>query len=249
MLGHAATVERLGPQDLQAFRRRNYTAGRMVLCAVGAIDHGALLEAARALLSAFPAGGRARRTCPRFTPGERRQRRSQEQSHVVLAWPAPGYLDEGLYAMQALSSILGGGMTSRLFQTLREKHGLCYSTYSHFSAWADTGLIYLYAATAPRQACAAEGMMAELARRMAEGVSGRELSRARAQGRAGLVMSLESAVARAGQMARQYLAYGRVPPVEEFIARMEAVSAEDVADLARRTFSAPPVVSIVEGEG
>ncbi len=247
VLGDAATVERLSAQDLRAFRARNYGAARMVLCAAGAVDHDALAGAAESLLGALDAGAAAARATPSFTAGRCVRRRPQEQSHVVLAWPAPGYLDDGLHAMQALSSILGGGMTSRLFRELREERGLCYSTYSHFSAWADIGLVYLYAATAPRDAAAAESLMAELARRMAAGVSAQELSRACAQGRAGLLMSLESPAARAGQMARQYLAYGRVPPVSEFVSRMEAVTAADVATLAERTFCAPPVVSIVEG--
>ena len=247
VLGDRETVSRLSPDDLRAFRRRNYTAGRMVLSAAGNIRHEDLEKMAEEVLSGVPEGNAVYRETPCFSPGRRHSRREQDQTHVVLAWVAPGYLDDDVYAMQALSSILGGGMSSRMFQELRERRGLCYSTYTYHSAWADTGLLYLYAATSPEDAMQAQELMLGLARDMADGVRGAELDRARAQARAALVMSLESATARAGQIARQYLAYGRVPDMPEFMERIEAVTCERVRDMAARTFAGAPAVSIVEG--
>ncbi len=247
VLGTVETVSALAPRDLRAFRQRHYTGGRMVLAAAGNITHAELLRQAGALLADFPAGGQPNRTTPRFHPGEIRSERPQDQTHIVLAWPAPGFADAGIYAAQALSSILGGGMASRLFQSLREERGLCYSVYTCYSPWADSGLLYLYAATAPDKAQEALRLMRKQALGLREGVTEAELARARAQGKAGLVMSLESATSRAGQMARQYLAYGRVPPIAEFIERIEAVSTTQVMHMAERLFAHHPVISIVEG--
>ncbi len=249
VLGSRETVGRLSPDDLRAFRQRNYTAGRMVLSAAGNIRHGDLERMAEEVLSGVPEGGKVCRETPHFSPGRRLSRKEQDQTHVVLAWAAPGYLHDDVYVMQALSSILGGGMSSRMFQELRERRGLCYSTYTYYSAWADTGLLYLYAATSPDDAAQAQELMRRLARDMAGGVRGTELDRARAQGRAALVMSLESATARAGQIARQYLAYGRVPEMSEFMERIEAVTCDRVRELAARTFAGEPAVSLVEGVG
>ncbi len=247
VLGSRETVSRLSPDDLRAFRQRNYTAGRMVLSAAGNIRHEDLEKMAEEVLSGVPEGGAVRRETPRFTPGCRRSRKEQDQTHIVLAWAAPGYLHDDVHAMQALSSILGGGMSSRLFQELRERRGLCYSTYTYYSAWADAGLLYLYAATLPDDAAQAQELMHRLARGMADGVRGAELDRARAQGRAALVMSLESATARAGQIARQFLAYGRVPEMSEFMERIEAVTCDRIRELAECSFAGEPVVSLVEG--
>ncbi len=249
VLGLRETVSRFSPDDLRAFRQRNYTAGRMVLSAAGNIRHDDLERMAEDLLSGMPKGGEVRRSTPCFTPGHRCSRRQQDQTHIVLAWEAPGYLHEDVHAMQALSSILGGGMSSRMFQELREHRGLCYSTYTYYSAWADTGLLYLYAATSPDDATEAQQLMRQLAQGMAEDVREAELDRARAQGRAALVMSLESATARAGQIARQYLAYGRVPEMSEFMEQIEAVTCDRIRKLAARTFAGEPAVSLVEGTG
>ncbi len=249
VLGRPETVGRLTPDDLRAFRARTYLSGAMVLSAAGNVDHDALVREAAARLAGVPQGSGPERQPPRFHSGRRIRQRPQDQTHIVLAWPAPGYRDEQVWAAQAASAILGGGMASRLFQVLREQRGLCYATYSYYSAWADAGLIYLYAATAPERAEEAEALMRSLASGLSKDISAEELDRAKAQGRAGLVMSLESPVARAGQMARQMLGYGRVPPIQEFLARIEAVQPEMVSDAARAIFSREPVVSRVEATG
>ncbi len=248
VLGRPETVAAMGPDDLAAFLARHYTAGRMALSAAGRISHEALAEEAERLLGGLAAGGALNRARPAFVPGRKRARRAQDQTHIVLAWPAPGYLEEEIYAMQVLSGILGGGMSSRLFQSLREERGLCYSVHTTYSPWADVGLLYLYAATAPERAEEAEALMREEAARMAAGVTEAELSRAKAQGRAGLVMSLESPSSRAAHMARQYLAFGRVLETGEITARLEAVTAGRVAELAGETFPGPAALSVVEGK-
>ncbi len=249
VLGRPDTVRRLTPNDLRTFRARTYLSTAMVLSAAGNIDHEHLVERAAICLDTIPRGSGPERKPPRFHPGQRTLRRPQDQTHIVIAWPAPGYRDEQVWASQAASAILGSGMASRLFQELRERRGLCYATYSYYSAWADTGLIYLYAATVPDRAEEAEAILRQLASDLAKDVSSQELDRAKAQGRAGLVMSLESPAARAGQMARQMLGYGRVPPLQEFLSRIESVCPDAVAEAANAIFHQDPVISRVEAIG
>ncbi len=251
VLGRPETVSRLAPEHLRAFRARHYRAGRMVLSAAGNVDHEALVKEAERLLGHVPPGSGPQRTPPVFSPGLREVQRSHlDQTHMVLCWPAPGYLDDRIWAAQAASGILGSGMASRLFQELRERRGLCYATYSYYSAWADAGLIYLYAATSPEKAREAEELMRRLANDLSAGITAAELDRAKAQGRAGLVMSLESPVARAGQMARQWLGWRRIPPISEFVDRIDAVTPQDVQAEAEDIFTRAPVISrVVGGKG
>ena len=245
VLGAPEVIMRLQPQDLTAFRARHYGAGRMVLAAAGNIDHEALLKQAEKLLGHLPAGEPARREKPRFHAGQAIATRPQDQAHIVLAWPFPGYLDARIWPAQVAAAVLGGGMSSRLFQELREKRGLCYDTYSYQSSQADIGVLYLYAATAPQRAEEAQALMLQVARSLSEGPTQAELARAKAQARAALVMSLESAPARAAQLARQYFAWGEVRPMQQIEARIAAITAQDVAALAQEVFDAQHVVSLV----
>ncbi len=245
VLGRPEVILRLQPQDLAAFREKHYGARRMVLAAAGNIDHDALLRQAENLLSHLPPGEPPQREKPIFRSGETLATRAQDQAHIVLAWPFPGYLDDAVWAAQVASSVLGGGMSSRLFQELREQRGLCYDTYSYLASQADGGVIYLYAATAPRQAEEARALLLGVARGLAREVQETELSCARAQARAALVMNLESAPARAAQLARQVFAWGQPRALDDIMERIEAVSAEDVMALARATFEMEPVCSVV----
>ncbi len=246
VLGSPEVIMRLQPADLAAFRQRHYGARRMVLAAAGNIEHDALRSEAEKLLAHLPPSKPPRREKPAFHPGESVATRVQDQAHIVLSWPFPGYLDEAIWPAQVAAAVLGGGMSSRLFQELREKRGLCYDTYSYQSSQADGGVLYLYAATAPQQADEAQMLMLDVARSLAEdGPTATELARAKAQARAALVMSLESATARAGQLARQLFAWGEVRKLREIEACIDAVSADQVAALARTTFEAEPVRSMV----
>jgi len=137
-----------------------------------------------------------------------------------------------------LSSVLGGGMSSRLFQEIREKRGLCYSIYSHHSSYSDAGLFMVHTATAGEDVPEMiEALVAELARAGAD-IGDAEVARAKAQMRAGLMMGLESPVACAGRNARQQLVFGRAIPVAETVARIDAVTAADLRAMAAELFGA-----------
>jgi predicted Zn-dependent peptidase len=224
ILGPAERVSRFGRADLAGFVAEHYGPERMIVTAAGAVDAESIVAAAERLF-----GGLGRRpdrafTAARFTGGERREARELEQVHVALAFEGPGARDDDAYAAQVYATALGGGMSSRLFQELRERRGLCYSIFAQAGAYEDTGMITLYAGTGEEQIRElAEVTMDEL-RRAADGLSRAELERARAQLKAGLLMGLESASARAERMARLLSIWGRVPTIEETIARIDAVT-------------------------
>jgi predicted Zn-dependent peptidase len=150
ILGDAARVERYDPPAITAYRQLHYTASRIVVAAAGHLDHRALVAEVEARLANFSIGMPVERAMPEFSGGFKCAERPLDQLHLAFGFLAPGYRDEKIYALQALASIMGGGMSSRLFQELREKRGLCYSIFGFASPYEDTGLLNVYAAGAPR---------------------------------------------------------------------------------------------------
>jgi predicted Zn-dependent peptidase len=159
-----------------------------------------------------------------------------DQAHLVLTFEAPSYRDPEIYVLQVLSNILGGGMSSRLFQEVREKRGLCYSVFSFGSAYEDVGQVGVYAATSPEHSNELMSLTTDIMMSVAREVSDAEVARAKAQLKASLVMNLESASSRADQIARQFLAFGYVPPISTLVTKIEAVTPEQVRALAERLF-------------
>jgi predicted Zn-dependent peptidase len=236
ILGTQALIEAVSRSEIIAWRERNYWASRMVVAAAGNIDHQALAKAAETLLGGLPAGEQPFRGAPAFMADTRLSQKPLDQTHVVLSFPGPGYKHPDIYRLQVLSSLLGGGMSSRLFQEVREKRGLCYSVFSYASAYEDTGQFGVYAATSPDDTPELVDVTARVMLSVARDVSEAEVARAKAQLKASLVMNLESASGRADQIARQFLAFGEVPKIEDLIAKIDAVTTADIATLSERLF-------------
>src|SRR5215475_4093448 len=204
ILGTAQSVARFETRDLRAFLRANYGASRMVLAAAGKVEHGVLLRHVEALFGGMNGGDSGRFEPARYTGGTRTSPKPFEQSHLVLAFPGPSYRQEEFYTAQVFSGLFGGGMSSRLFQEVRERRGLCYAIYSSCWALADSGLFGLHAATgAEMLGKLIDVVAAEFKRAAADKPAEGELARSKAQLKAGLLMGLESSSARAEQMARQ----------------------------------------------
>jgi len=228
ILGPSERVAGFGKADLAAFVGERYGPEQIILSAAGAVKPAKLLRAAERLFGGLAAGPRLDIPAARFAGGDRRESRDLEQVHVAMGFEGPAARADAAYAAQLYSIALGGGMSSRLFQALRERRGLCYTVFTQAGAYADTGLVTLYAGTGPEQIRElAEITMDEL-RRAAEGLGEAEIARARAQMRAGLLMGLESPSARAERLARMLATWDRVPSVEETLARIEAVTAADL---------------------
>jgi len=246
ILGAAELVSAHSAASLKAYRAGHYSAERLVVAAAGAIGHDALVREAERLLGGVKSAAAPALTAPAFAAGQALAERPLDQVHVALAFPGVSYHDEELYTLQVLSCALGGGMSSRLFQDVREDRGLCYAIFAHTTAFADCGLLSVYAATAPDKTGELIAVTSDVIASMADRVDEAETARARAQIKASLVMSLESAAGRADQIARQFLALGRVPEVSRLIARIDEVTAGDVRELAGRLLRGQkPAVSAV----
>jgi len=162
----------------------------------------------------------------RFQGGARIEKRDLEQVHIALALEGLRLRDDNLYSLQVFANVLGGGMSSRLFQEAREKRGLCYTISAFHVPYSDTGMFGLYSGTDSADASELMRVVVDEIAATAENMNEAEVSRAKAQMKAGLLMALESSGARAEQLARQMIAYGRPIPLEEIVAKVEAVTAD-----------------------
>jgi predicted Zn-dependent peptidase len=233
ILGTASSVKSFKPTDLRRFLRANYSANRMVLSAAGKIDHAELVCHAEARFGGMNGGEGGRFEPARYVGGTRTSAKPFEQSHLLLAFEGPSYAHDGYYTAQVFSALFGGGMSSRLFQEVRERRGLCYSIYSTYWALADSGLFAIHAATGPdMMARLIEVVVGELKRAASDAPTDAEVARAKAQIKAGMLMGLESSSARAEYMARQLLLFDKLIDTKEIIARIEAVTPDAVRSLA-----------------
>jgi predicted Zn-dependent peptidase len=237
ILGPASLIETMSRDQMVAWRNRNYWASRIVVCAAGNIDHDALARQTEKLFGHMERGSAPQRQSPVFVSGASIEQKPLDQTHIVLGFAAPNYRDPRIYQMQVLSSALGGGMSSRLFQEVREKRGLCYSVFSYGTSYEDVGQLGVYAATSPEHTPELIDVTADVMLSMGRNISEKEVLRAKAQLKTSLVMNLESASSRADQVARQYLAFGEVPKLAQLVKRIEAVEAENVRELAQDIFA------------
>ena len=213
---------------------RNYGPEHLVLSAAGKVEHERLVDLTDRLFGDMPAGAGERPEPARYGGGTRIERRPDlEQVHVCLAVEAVPYHHPDHFALQVLSTALGGGMSSRLFQEARENRGLCYSVFSFASAYADTGQLGVYAGTDPEDLPELMQVVADETRALVEDPGEDEVARARAQLKASLLMGLESCSAVSEDLARQLLCFGRRVPVEEVVAKIDAVDPAAVRRLGR----------------
>jgi len=232
ILGEAARVEGFGRADLAAFVDEHYGPDQMILSAAGAVDHDALVAQAEALFGDMVPRRALSADAARFHGGETRKAKDLEQAHLALAFEGPGYRDPSFYTAQIYSVALGGGMSSRLFQEIREKRGLCYTIFAQAGAYADTGMTTIYAGTSGAEMPELITLTVDEMKRTAEDMSDAEIERARAQMKAGLLMGLESPSARAERSARMIQIWGEVPPIERTVAKIDAVTRADVLRFA-----------------
>ena len=239
VLGDESTIAAVTADDLHDWRRERYRSGSLSLVAAGKVDHDHLVELASRRLSPLDGGGLAAPVPARFTGGTRVGRRSADQAHLALGFPAPAQRDGDYFAARFFSDIVGGGMSSRLFQQVREERGLAYSVYSQLQPYSDAGLFYVYAATARRESAAAAQLIEDLLASAPASLTQREVERVRTQARAGLLMSIETPWGQAHYLARQLAVYGRLVDPEEVIAELEAVTLEQVAEAGAKMLSGP----------
>ncbi|WP_127089500.1 M16 family metallopeptidase [Aquabacter cavernae] len=223
ILGTPETVRGFDRDRLGAYLARTYRGPGMVVAAAGAVDHDQLVAEAAARLGSLSSAGKAEPPPARFAGGTTLTPRDLEQVHVVLGLEGLSYKDPGFHALQVLANVLGGGMSSRLFQEVREERGLCYSIYAFHWPYADAGLFGIYAGTDDGDVGELTNVVIDQLEAVARDASDVEVARAKAQMKVGLLAALESSGARADQLARQILGFDRIIPVEEIVAKVEAV--------------------------
>ncbi|MCA1941513.1 MAG: insulinase family protein [Caenispirillum bisanense] len=239
VLGTEEIVTSLTRDTLIDFMRKRYTAPHIVLSASGNIEHDAFVDMVAKAFEHLPTSAGAAEEDATYTGGEYREDRDLEQAHVVLGFDGVRYDDPDFYGIQVLSQLLGGGMSSRLFQEIREKRGLVYSIYSFTWSYRDSGLFGIYAGTGEKEVAELVPVMTDEILKVGQSVDAAELARAKAQLKAGMLMGMESTSNRCEQLARQLLAFGRPISVEEMAAAMDAVTVEDMTRLARRMVQTP----------
>jgi predicted Zn-dependent peptidase len=234
ILGPSERVSAFNREDLQGFVGEHYGPNQMILAAAGAIDHDAIVKQAETLFGHLPAVPRAPELLQpaRFDGGERREMKKLEQVHFALALEGPTYRDPAIYTAQIYASVMGGGMSSRLFQEVRENRGLCYSIFAQAGAYEDTGMTTIYAGTSAEQIEELAHVTMDEMKRAATDMTAAEVARARAQMKAGLLMGLESPSNRAERLARLLSIWDRIPTIDETIERVDAVTTGDVKDFA-----------------
>jgi predicted Zn-dependent peptidase len=243
VLGKPEIIRGLSRDAVIAYLRDHYGARRMVLAAAGNLEHDSLVDLADTLLSGLPADRSLSAEPARYSGGDRREDRDLEQLHLVLGFPGVGLADPDHYAASVLSTAFGGGMSSRLFQEIREKRGLVYAIHSFVHGYRDGGLFGIYAGTGGEEAAELVPALCEEAIKLRGGLTDIELGRAKAQMKAGLLMSLESTSARCEQLAQHLLIYGTPFDPPEMVRRIEAVDDEAIRRVVARWSSAPPTVA------
>jgi len=248
-LGTEDIIAGMPREALTGFMRAHYGPQSMVIAAAGALEHEAVVEMAQKHFAALPNVAAPGPEPARYTGGEYREEQDLEQVHVVLGFEGLTYDDPQAHAAMLLSTLLGGGMSSRLFQEIREKRGLVYSIYSYTQPFADSGLFAIYAGTGEKEAAELVPVTLEELVRVQRDVTEDELARAKAQLRASLLMSLESTGSRCEQLARQWQVHGRIIPTEETKQKIAAVTVAEIQDVARMIFRGKPTLAALGPAG
>lgn len=249
ILGTTDSVRAMTSADLKAYRNRFYQGSSLVLTAAGNVDHDDLVQYGEQVLAKLPRGQKIKPKDAHYIGGDCRDVRDLEQVHLCFALEGVPFASDQIYALQLYAAILGGGMSSRLFQEIREDRGLAYAIYADVSAHADTGLLSVYAGTSAEEAPQALRLSAQIMRSLTDDVSGPELGRAKAQLKAGLAMALESSTALSEQMGRHMIMFDRVLPASEILERVDGVTLRDVKDIAETLLSRGPLSFASVGPG
>jgi predicted Zn-dependent peptidase len=251
ILGTPNSVRAATAARLHGYLGRHYRSRRMVVGAAGAVDHDAIVREMDARLAAVSVAAPEPVEPARYIGGTKLGARDLEQAHLVVGLEGCSYHAPEIYALQVFVQLLGGGMASRLFQEAREKRGLCYAISAFHSAFADTGVFSVYAGTDSGDTRELMQVIVDEMADAAEHASEAEVHRARSQLKVGLLTALESPQARAEQVARQMLAYGRVIPLDEIVAKIDAVGVAEARAAGRMVVAGgrPTLAALGPGRG
>ena len=243
VLGTEKLIRGMKRDTLMRYMRTHYTTSNTLIAAAGNLHHEEIVDLAQRHFADLPTHPTHAPTAGTYAGGEFRESRDHDQVHIVLGFPAVGYSDPDYYPTLLLSTLLGGGMSSRLFQEIREKRGLVYSIYSFAAPQLDGGIFGIYAGTGESEAAELMPVTLDELQKVQTTVTEAELARARAQVKASLLMSLESTGSRCEQIARQIQVHGRIIPTAETVGKINAVTPHDIQRAATRIFRAAPTLA------
>jgi len=251
ILGTPETVRSFTAARLRAYLNRNYRAPDMIVAAAGAVNHQQVVAEAEKRFASFAGPAGPQPDAATFSGGTRVETRDLEQVHIAMALHGVPVKDTSLHSLQVFTNVLGGGMSSRLFQEVRENRGLCYTISAFHMPYSDTGLFGLYAGTDEADAPELMRVVIDQIGNATETLNEAEVNRAKAQMKAGLLMALESSEARVAQIARQMLAYGRPITLEEIVAKVDAVTVESARAAGRALVERgrPAIAALGPGNG
>ena len=246
ILGTESNLKRFSSADLKAYMQEHYHTGNLVISLAGNVDESVLTLLEQHFGSYQVQGTAATQQAPIFQGGQIIHEKKTEQNHICLSLPGCSLHDEQLYAMIILNNILGGGMSSRLFQEIREQRGLAYSVYSYHSTHLDSGLFTIYAGTAPKQTEEVMKVTINLLHELTRnGLSPEELKRGKEQLKGSLLLSLESTGSRMNRLGKNELLLGKHRSLDDMIARIGAVEVEHLQQLTAQLFAHPFAIAMV----
>ncbi|MEA2901219.1 MAG: hypothetical protein QOH36_1106 [Actinomycetota bacterium] len=247
VLGERSTITAMTPEQIRSYFNTRYRPPKMVLAAAGNVDHDLVVAGVDRRFGGRP-GDAPARVVPGLAPARRLGvvKRSTEQAHIIVGMRSIDRDDDDRYALAVLNQIVGGGMSSRLFQEIREKRGLVYSVYSYRAAYLETGAFAIYAGTGPERAGQVIDLIdLELDKLLADGITDRELTVAKGHLKGSLALSLEDSAGRMNRIGRSQLLHGEVVPFAELVARTEAVGHDDVRRVIDRVLGNERVLAVV----
>lgn len=251
ILGTPQSVRSFNRQRLRGYLMRNYRAPSMVVSAAGAVDHGAVVRDVEERFADLAGPAAPPADAAKYVGGASIESRDLEQVHVALALQGLPQRDPSLFSLQVFTNVVGGGMASRLFQEVRENRGLCYAIYAFHAPYSDSGMFGLYAGTDATDLPELMKVVVDEIRAAATNITETEIARVKAQMKAGLLMALESSSARAEQLARQMIIHGRPIPLEEIVAKIDAVTVDSACAAGLKLFTGgrPSVAMLGPGSG
>jgi predicted Zn-dependent peptidase len=247
VLGDKSTISAMSSEQIRGYFSEFYRPEAIVVAAAGNVDHDSVVAGLERRY-AGRTGDRPERRVPPIAPPRRVEvcTRATEQAHIVVGVRALARNDDDRFALAALNQVLGGGMSSRLFQEIREKRGLVYSVYSYRAAYLETGALAVYAGTSPNQVHEVLDLIHRELDRMATGdVSARELDMAKGHLKGSLALSLEDSASRMTRIGRGILLHDEVLSFDDLVARTEAVTLDDLARVAGHVLNDERVLAVV----
>ncbi len=241
ILGTPQAVRSATPDKLRAYMGRSYSASRAVVAAAGAVDHDRIADAVASAFDKLPRAAPPPSEPARYQGGATTIARPLEQTNLVFGFEGMSYRDPDIYAVGVFNNLLGGGLSSRLFQDVREDRGLCYEIHSFHWSYGDTGIFGISAGTDPGDAVDLMSLTLDVLHATVDGATEAEVGRAKAQMKVGLLGALESSSSRTDQMARQLLVFGRTLDLDEIVAKIDAVTVEDARAAGARLVRSSPM--------